>query len=280
MPRAAIGAAATLATVQSIDHETRLVTLRYPDGKSSTFVAGEEVRNLDQVEKGDLVLMEYFAGLAVALEPKGMGIRERREEMTVTRAKPGEKPAGTVTKTVDIVATVEAVDPDARTVTLKGVNRTLTFKAADDIDLYKVRLGDEVVARYVELFAVAVQPAPKVSGEVQLEAKVAAVGVGYGWGSGTLTMYDGSVHKFKVSGLSIVDVGFSKIQASGKVYKLTDPADFAGTYAAGSVGATLVGGTYVTTTKNSKGVVMHLNSTQEGARVTLAAGGIKIQMEK
>jgi hypothetical protein len=281
MPAAAtMGAVATLATVESIDQETREVTLRYPDGSLSTFIAGDEVRNLAQVKKGDVVLMEYFAGLAVALEPKGAGIRERREEVAVTRAELGAKPAGKMTETLDIVATVEAVDPQARTVTLKGVEQTLTLKVSDDVDLSKASVGDEVVARYVKSFAISVEQAPEVSGEVELESKAVALGIGYEWGSGTLKMYDGSVHQFKINGLSVVDVGISSIQASGQVYHLTDPQDFAGTYFAGAAGATLVGGGSVMTMKNSKGVVMQLQSTQKGVRLTLAAEGIKIALKE
>ena len=275
-----MGAAATLATVESVDQTTREVTLRYPDGSLTTFVAGDEVRNLAQVKKGDIVLMDYFAGLAVALEPNGSGIRERREETAVTRAKLGEKPAGTVTKTLEVVATVEAIDPEARTVTLKGAKQTLTFKVADDIDLDKVSVGDDVVATYIESFAVSVVPAPEVSGDVELTSKAVALGIGYAWGSGTLTMYDGSTHPFKVTGLSVVDVGISSIQASGQVYHLTDPKDFAGTYFAGAAGATLVGGGSVVTMKNDKGVVMQLQSKQKGVRLTLAPAGITVKLKE
>ncbi|MGF1613510.1 MAG: hypothetical protein ACFCVA_06245 [Gammaproteobacteria bacterium] len=272
--------AATVATVEDIDQATREVTLRYPDGSLSTFVAGEEVRNLPQVQKGDVVLMEYFEGLAVALEPDGTAIRERREELAVTRAKPGEKPAATVTGTLDVVATVEAVDPDARTVRLKGTEQTVTLKVADDIDINKVSVGDNVVATYIQSFAVSVLPAPEVSGEVELESKAVALGIGYEWGSGKLTMYDGSVHEFKLSGLSVLDVGFSTIQAAGQVYNLTDPQDFAGTYVAGAAGAALVGGGSVMTLKNHKGVLMQLKSKQEGARLTLAAEGLTIELKE
>ncbi len=278
--KAKVATAATLATVESIDQTTREVTLRYPDGSLSTFVAGDEVRNLAQVQKGDVVLMDYFAGLAVALEPKGIGIRERRDELAVTRAKPGEKPAGTVTKTIDVVATVEAVDPDARTATLKGAKQTVTLKVTDDIDLDKVSVGDEVVATYIESFAVSVEPAPEVSGTVELESKAVALGIGIEWGGGTLTMYDGSTHPFEVSGLSVIDVGISSIKATGQVYKLTDPKDFAGTYFAGAAGAALVGGGSVMTMKNSKGVVMQLKSAQEGVRLTLAAEGLTIKLKE
>jgi hypothetical protein len=278
--KAAAMTAAAIATVESIDQATREVTLRYPDGSVVTFVAGDEVRNLAQVEKGDVVLMEYYEGLAVTLEPKGAGTRERRDEAAMTRAKPGEKPAGTVSKTIDVVATVEAVDPEARTVTLKGAEHTVTLKVADDIDLSKVSVGDEVVASYIQSFAVSVEPAPEVSGEVELESKAVALGIGYEWGSGMLTMYDGSTHPFKVSGLSVVDVGYSSIQASGQVYHLTDPKDFAGTYFAGVAGAALVKGGSVMTMQNSKGVVMQLKSKQEGVRLTLAPEGLTIKLEE
>ncbi|MCG6868425.1 MAG: copper-binding protein [Gammaproteobacteria bacterium] len=275
---AAADAAVTIATVESIDQATRAVTLRFPDGTTSTFVAGDEVRNLAQVNKGDVVIIGYFDGLAIALEPRGAGAPERTEGVAVTRAEPGEKPAATVTDTLDLVATVQGVDEKSRTVTLKGPERTATFKVSDDIDLSKVNVGDEVVVTYVQYLAVSVEPAPKVSGEVKLESKAVALGVGYEWGHGTLTMYDGSVHEFKVKGLSLLDVGFSDIKASGQVYKLTDPKDFAGTYAAGAAGAALVKGGSVMTLKNTKGVVMQLKSEQKGARLTLAAEGIKIKL--
>ncbi|MCG6868422.1 MAG: copper-binding protein [Gammaproteobacteria bacterium] len=277
---AAADAAVTIATVESIDQTTRAVTLRFPDESTTTFVAGDEVRNLAQVKKGDVVIIGYFDGLAIALEPKGAGVRERTEGVAVTRAEPGEEPGATVTETLELVATVQAVDEKSRTVTLKGPERTAIFKVSDDIDLSEISVGDEVVATYLQYFAVSVEPAPKVSGEVKLESKAVALGIGYEWGHGTLTMYDGSVHEFKVNGLSVLDIGVSDIKASGQVYKLTDPKDFGGTYVAGAAGAALVKGGSVMTLKNSKGVVMQLKSGQKGVRLTLAAEGIKIKLKE
>lgn len=273
--------AVTLATVESIDQETRNVTLRFPDGTTTTFVAGDEVRNLAQVKKGDVVLIEYYEGLAIALGPKGSGVRERSAGVDVTRAEPGERPAGSITETLEVVATVKEVDKAAGTVTLEGVAGTRTLKVADDVDLSQVSVGQEVTATYVQYLAISVEPAPRVSGEVVLESKAVALGVGYEWGHGTLTMYDGSVHKFKVKGLSVLDFGVSGIKASGKVYKLTDPKDFGGTYAAGAAGAALgKKGKSAMTLKNTRGVLMELKSEQEGARLTLAAEGIHIKLEE
>ena len=53
------------AVVEAIDHETRVVTLRKPQGDTVTFTAGEEARNLDQVAVGDIVNAEYEEILSI-----------------------------------------------------------------------------------------------------------------------------------------------------------------------------------------------------------------------
>ena len=275
--RMAIEAKATISTVQEIDQETRKVTLRDPEGNMTTFTAGPEVRNLAQVNKGDIVLMEYYQGFAYVVEPATAAVRARVDTTGVARADAGEKPGASITDTVDVIAAVEAIDAETRMVTLKGAQRTVTLKAADDVDLSTVKVGDEVHARFVESFAVSVLPSPEVSGKVEIESKAVAVGVGFQWGGGTLTMYDGSTHKFTLKGLSVLDVGVSSVTASGEVFKLTDPQDFAGTYFAGQAGGALGGGGASIVMRNRNGVVMRLESKQKGVRLTLAPEGISVK---
>ena len=273
----AIGAAATISTVQEIDQETRKVTLRDPEGNLNTFTAGPEVRNLAQVQQGDIVLMEYYQGFAYVVEPATSAVRERVDTVGVGRADLGEKPGASITDTVDVIAAVEAIDAETRMVTLKGAQKTVTLKVADDVDLSAVKVGDEVHASFTQSFAVSVLPSPEVSGTVEIESKAVAIGIGFQWGGGTLTMYDGSTHEFKLKGLSVLDVGISSVSASGEVYKLTDPKDFTGTYFAGQAGGALVGGGASIVMKNKKGVVMRLESKQKGVRLTLAPEGISVK---
>jgi Cu/Ag efflux protein CusF len=273
----AVGAAATISTVQAIDHETRKVTLRDAEGNLITFTAGPEVRNLAQVQQGDIVLMEFYQGFAYVVEPATSAVRARIDTTGVARADAGEKPGASITDTVDVIAVVEKIDAETRMVTLKGAERTVTLKAADDVDLSTVKVGDEVHARFVESFAVSVLPSPEVSGTVEIESKAVAIGIGFQWGGGTLTMYDGSTHEFKLKGLSVLDVGVSSVSAVGEVYKLTDPKDFTGTYFAGQAGGALVGGGASIVMKNKKGVVMRLESKQKGVRLTLAPEGISVK---
>ena len=276
--RAIIGAATAIATVQDINYETRVVTLRDPDGNLTAFIAGESMVNLPEVKKGDVVLMDYFEGFAIAVGPKGTGLTAREDSVEVEGFEPGERPKGSVTETTDVVAVVESVDRKNRIVTLKGPEATVTLKVADDVNLANVNAGDEVVARYVSHFAIQVEPAPKVSGTVEIESTGIALGVGVQWGHGTMTLYDGSVHKFKVGGLSLMDLGISKARLSGEVYRLMDPKDFAGTYATGAAGATLGKGAAVVALKNGNGVVMQLKSKSKGVRLSLAAAGLNVEL--
>jgi Cu/Ag efflux protein CusF len=154
------GAAAVVATVtarvEAVDLATREVKLITEDGKVVTIVAGDEVRNLPQVKVGDIVTFEYYQVLAVALEPSASPIRERIEREEAARAPLGAKPAGVVQKTVDITGTVEAIDRKQRVVTLRGPERSVTVKVADDVNLERIENGQTVLARYVEGFGISV----------------------------------------------------------------------------------------------------------------------------
>lgn len=162
MPARAIAEAVTgVATVEKIDANTREVTLKRGDGSTVTIVAGEEVRNFDQIKVGDIVETEIIEALAIAVEPASTKVLERREELSGHRAQPGEKPGAKTTRTVEIVAEVKAIDRKARTAVVKGPNRTVEVNVADDVDLSKVQVGDNVRLVYIESISIQVKPAAK-----------------------------------------------------------------------------------------------------------------------
>jgi hypothetical protein len=118
----------------------------------------------------------------------------------------------------------------------------------------------------------------KPSGTVTVESKSVAVGIGVSWGDGVLT-YKGKQYKFSMSGLSVVDVGVSKVTAKGKVFHLKKLEDFSGNYVAAAAGATVGGGAGGTAMKNQNGVVMKLTETSKGLQFTLAAEGVDIKLK-
>ena len=125
--------------------------------------------------------------------------------------------------------------------------------------------------------AMAADPAP--SGTVSMTSKAIAVGIGVTWGDGVLTVA-GKTYPFSIEGLSVADLGASNISTSGEVFNLKNVADFSGNYAAGEAGIAIAGGPTDTIMKNQNGVVLRLHGTQQGARVTLAAQGVKLTLKK
>jgi hypothetical protein len=116
------------------------------------------------------------------------------------------------------------------------------------------------------------------SGKISLESKSVAVGVGVSWGDGILE-YKGKKYPFTVQGLSVVDLGVSKVSARGDVKSLKKLEDFAGTYVAAGAGGAVGGGAGIAALKNQNGVEMNLTATTQGVKLTLAAAGVTVKLK-
>ena len=113
-----------------------------------------------------------------------------------------------------------------------------------------------------------------------LSGGAVAIGIGYTWGHGTLYYSkDQKQYRFKLSGVSIVDVGGAGINAEGEVYNLSSPMDLSGDYTAVTAGVTLIEGGSLAYLKNAKGVVIKLHSQTGGLRFNLSANGMKITLQ-
>ena len=119
----------------------------------------------------------------------------------------------------------------------------------------------------------------KPDATLKLSGGSVAAGIGISWGSGTLT-YKGKDYPIDVKGLSVGDVGATKIEASGSVYNLKKLADFDGNYTAATGGATIAGGASATTMKNQNGVTVNLVSTTQGLKWALSAAGVDMKISK
>jgi hypothetical protein len=124
--------------------------------------------------------------------------------------------------------------------------------------------------------ALAAEPPP--SGTVTISSKAVAIGIGVSWGDGSLK-FDGKEYKFSVEGLSVADLGISSVTTSGEVFNLKKLSDFNGNYVAGEAGIAIAGGPSDQILKNQNGVVLRLHGTQQGARLTLAAQGVKLTLK-
>jgi hypothetical protein len=147
--------------------------------------------------------------------------------------------------------------------------------------MFKVR----TVSRFALFFLVMVAATTAVAAEkatpaakVSIESTSIAAGIGVSWGDGKLS-FKGKDYTFSVEGLSLVDWGISKVNATGDVYNLTDASKFPGTYVAAEAGLTLAGGMGGMVLRNSNGVVIHLRSVSQGAQLQLGTSGLIIKMK-
>lgn len=150
------------AQVVGLDKTTRTVTLKGPKGNVVDIVAGDEVRNFDQIKVGDFVVARYVQSLTLELRKTKAGIREGTEREAAVRAQPGERPAGAVGRQVTVIADVIGVNPKGKTITLRGPKGNVVTLDVHNPDQFKVvKKGDQVEAVYTEALAMSVEPAPK-----------------------------------------------------------------------------------------------------------------------
>jgi hypothetical protein len=146
------------ATVEAIDYDTRMVTLRGSDGRTVTFRADDSVRRLNEVKKGDVVQATYYQAVAINLRKPGQAQPGVSAAGMSGRAEPGEPPAAAGARSVTIVATVRALDREKQTATLEtpdGELKTIAVRNPQHFDVAAV--GDLVEITYTEAVAISVE---------------------------------------------------------------------------------------------------------------------------
>jgi hypothetical protein len=131
---------------------------------------------------------------------------------------------------------------------------------------------------FLALTVMNVTAAETSSGQVSIQSTSVAAGVGVQWGDGTL-IYNGKPDSFSLQGLEVVGLGYAEVKADGTVSNLTQLSDFNGVCASAEAGAAVGSGPATVTMKNPNGVVITLHALQEGAKLTLAAGGVNIKLK-
>ena len=149
-------------TVTKIDHTTREVTLKAADGEEFSFVASEDVKNLPQVQVGDVVKATYAEALVYEVKKGGQAM-DADTTIAVGSAEPGAKPAGTLARQTSVTVSIVAIDPAVPSVTFKGPQgNTRTIKVMHPEKLQGVSVGDTVEITYTEALAIEVEEAPKM----------------------------------------------------------------------------------------------------------------------
>jgi predicted small secreted protein len=99
------------ATIDSVDTEERIVRLHGDQtGQAYTVYANDGIQNLDQLEAGDVVVMEYYEATTLAMADPDAP--EASATVASAKAPAGELPGGITVETESIVVQVVDYDRD------------------------------------------------------------------------------------------------------------------------------------------------------------------------
>ena len=143
--------------VTKIDKKTRTIYFKNNEGESK-FVAGPEIKNFDQIKKGDRLNVTYELAVAIELiKTKSDGIRSKVETTNETASKAGEKPARTISNTTTIIADIVAVDRTKNLVSVKGPSGKVTVVTVKNPALMAdVNIGEQVKVIYFDAMAASI----------------------------------------------------------------------------------------------------------------------------
>ena len=143
-------------TVETIDHEKRVVNIKTPDGKFQTIDVPPEAKRFDEVKVGDKVSITYNNTVSARLKPPG-----EAPVNTATRtstAGQGERPGGTASQERVMTATITGIDKNASSITFTGPNGwKYSRRVVDPTGLEKLKVGDQVDITWDTSVTVAVQ---------------------------------------------------------------------------------------------------------------------------
>jgi Cu/Ag efflux protein CusF len=148
------------AKVIELDKAGRTATLKGPKGRVVTVNVPAEIKNFDQVQVGDELVVRYAAAVAAKLERVAKtGIRERVETTGAVTAASGAMPGTAAGRTVEVLAVIKEINKKEGSVTLRGATRTVTVRVPESVDIKKLKVGDEVHAMFVEAALLSVEMA-------------------------------------------------------------------------------------------------------------------------
>jgi hypothetical protein len=111
-----------------------------------------------------------------------------------------------------------------------------------------------------------------------LEGGVGSAGAGFAWGRGQMN-FQGHEYLFRVSSLSVADVGAAGIHATGRVMRLSKLSDFSGNYRVSSAGATTARAGLATYLQNERGVMIELVAMDAATAANRSVDGLRLRLK-
>jgi hypothetical protein len=148
-------------SVEAVDAQKRVITLKGPQGNVGEYEVGEQVERLAEIKPGDTINAEYkVAAVAELREPTAEEKSAPLVDVTETeRATADQPPAGQIARAVRVVTTIDALDQASQSVTVKGPEgNTVTAHVEDPAVFSQLTVGQPIVVTFAETLILSVQP--------------------------------------------------------------------------------------------------------------------------
>ena len=148
------------ATIVSIDHTKRVVSLKDAEGNVEDIHAGPEIKRFNELKVGDSVTFSYHAAVVYQVSKAGAAAPTVSGGDSVVRGQ-GPKPSGAVTQQHQATVTVEAFDPAVPSIKVKTADgHSMSATVEDKKNLEGLKVGDKITVTFTEALMVMVE-APK-----------------------------------------------------------------------------------------------------------------------
>jgi Cu/Ag efflux protein CusF len=157
-PATTMEAVETSATIEAIDHSSRMITLKDKTGDTRTIYCPPEVKRFDELKVGDTVTFRYQESMAYAIRKPGQPSGQPKASDPVMTRSQGKKPGATIAQQDTATVTVKTVDLKTPSITVTTEDgRTVSFKVDDKKKLEGVNAGDKVEVTYTQALIVSVK---------------------------------------------------------------------------------------------------------------------------
>lgn len=144
-------------TIEAVDYQSRLITLKDANGHTNVARVGPEVTRFNELKVGDSVTFRYTESVVYAIRKSGQPAPAVPQGPQVVR-EAGARPGATISEQVTASVVVTALDPKVPSIVVKtDEGRTMGFRVEDKNNITSVKVGDRVDITYTRAMAIRVE---------------------------------------------------------------------------------------------------------------------------
>jgi hypothetical protein len=154
---AGIGSATVVVVhgkIVSVDRAKKLVTFAGPEGHQVTLKVHNPY-NLAAAKPGEPFVAKFYEIVTIRKQRPGESIPSASLSEGVVSATPGQVPGAAASRSVQVVASIKAINKTKKTVDLVGPDGAEeTVKVANPANLRRVKVGDNIVVTLTHVVAI------------------------------------------------------------------------------------------------------------------------------